>query len=75
MSDDDGTRMTRTGVYLTEDEISSVKEWMGMPLIAPGGVFPESPRQMVHRIALRKGLPEIPGYYGADLKTGEILQR
>lgn len=66
--------LTKVGVTLTPEEIKSVKTALATPVIAPGGVWPESPQKMVHRMALAHGLPEIPGYYGADLKTGEILK-
>jgi len=39
-----------------------------------GGHWPESPQQVAHKLALSHGLPEIPGYYGCDLQTGEFVK-
>lgn len=67
------SEFTRTNVFLSEDEVEAVKGQMGVPYLVFNGRPPESPRQMIHRFALRHGLPDVPGYYGADLATGEIL--
>ena len=66
--------MKSTGKFLTADEIESVKRTMNTPLIAIHTGMPQSPKQRVHAYALAKGLPEIPGYYGASLETGEIFE-
>lgn len=66
--------MIRTGVFLTEDEIETVKKVLSLPYIVVGGSPPPSVQETVHRLALGKGLPEIPGYYGADLATGEVVR-
>lgn len=65
--------MNYTRVFLTEDEVKRVKEVAALPMIMIGGTLPEDPRKLVHRLALAHGLPEISGYYGADLRTGEIV--
>lgn len=66
--------MKTTGQFLTTDEIESIKRTMKTPLIAIHTGMPRSPQQRVHDYALAKGLPEIPGYYGASLKSGEIFE-
>ncbi len=75
----------RTNVFASAEEIESVQRCASMPVMAitnpapPGpGVSPvvpmsESPLVVAHRYALGHGLPEIPGYYGIDLKNGEFI--
>ena len=63
--------MTKTGKFLTAEQVEELKQ--PVPYLVANGVEPESAQQKLHRYALQMGLPEIPGYYGADLKTGEIL--
>lgn len=65
--------MTRTKVFATPDEIESLKTALKTPYIVVGGVAPENPQKIAHRMAIAHGLPEIPGYYGCDLKTGEFV--
>lgn len=65
-------RMKRTGVFATKKEIKSLMN--PAPYIVIGGVPPESVQQQCHRYALEHGLPEIKGYYGCDLETGEFLR-
>jgi hypothetical protein len=66
--------MTRTGVFADAKEIASIKNAAAMPLIALNAGMPPSPREVAHRIALAHGLPEVSGYYGIDLTTGEFLK-
>ena len=66
--------MKYTGKFLTQEEIKSVTAALNTPYIIVGGMPPPSPQKLVHSMALAKGLPEIPGYYGADLSTGEIVE-
>jgi hypothetical protein len=66
--------MEETGYKLTPEEIESVKSAINTPLIMLHLGMPESAEERVHRLALAKGLPEIPGYYGADLRDGRILK-
>jgi len=65
--------MTKTGKQLTREQIEEVKAAMRTPLVALNAGMPQSPAKLVHQYALAHGLPEIRGYYGADLVTGEIL--
>lgn len=65
--------MKRTGVFATTEEITALKASIGQPLIALQTGMPESPQQMAHRYALAHDLPEITGYYGCDLRTGEFV--
>jgi hypothetical protein len=66
--------MTYTGVFATKEEIKSLKNSLNTPYIRVGGHWPESPQVIAHRYALSHGLPEIQGYYGCDLKTGEFVK-
>ena len=59
--------MRSLGVFATAEEVDHLKRVLNMPYIVIGGVA-------THRIALAHGLPEIPGYYGCDLRTGELVQ-
>ena len=65
--------MTRHNVFATAEEIERLKGMVGAPMIALQCGDPPDPRKEAHRIALAHGLPEIRGYYGVDLKTGEFL--
>lgn len=78
--------MKRLGIFATPEEIAYIKHCQNMPVmgftnpVPPGpGVSPviplsESPQEAVHRAALVHGLPEIPGYYGIDLRNGEFVE-
>lgn len=66
--------MTNTGKKLTADQINSIVAAIKTPMLALQCGPTESAQQMVHRFALSAGLPEIVGYYGADLNTGEIVR-
>jgi hypothetical protein len=61
------------GVFATKDEIQQMKNACNMPYIRVGGHWSESPEEVAHRIALKHDLPEIEGYYGCDLRTGEFV--
>jgi hypothetical protein len=63
--------MKRTNVFATKDEIDSLKKPVRYMVFS--GVEPESPLEKCHRMALSHGLPEIKGYYGCDLRTGEFV--
>jgi hypothetical protein len=65
--------MNHTGTFATEDEIESLKASLSQPYIVIGGIPPRSPAEVAHSFALGHGLPEIQGYYGCDLETGEFL--
>lgn len=66
--------MKYTGIKATTEEIESLKSLMNQPYLVANGVPPLDPLQEAHKLALAHGLPEIPGYYGCDLKTGEFVQ-
>lgn len=70
--------MIDTGKKLSAEQIQAVKDNMARPVMyLSGGARmggDETPQQQVHRFALDSGLPEIPGYYGADLRDGTIYQ-
>lgn len=69
--------MKDTGVKLTPEQIEEVKANMNRPVMYLSGGQrmggDETPQQMVHRFALANGLPEVSGYYGANLATGQIF--
>jgi hypothetical protein len=66
--------MKYTKVFATKEEIQTLKDVCSQPYIVVGGHEPESPLQAAHRLALGHGLPEITGYYGCDLRTGEFVK-
>ena len=66
--------MKRLGIFASKKEIEIMKTACSQPYIRIGGRWPESPQEICHEIALKHGLPEIKGYYGCDLKTGEFVK-
>jgi hypothetical protein len=76
----------RLNIFATAEELTYAKSCMNRPIMGmtnpepPGpGVSPvvpmfESAQKVAHRYALAHGLPEIPGYYGMDMKTGEFVK-
>jgi hypothetical protein len=64
--------MLKTGVFATKEEIALLEKPIPY-LLGSDGVAPRSSLEKCHSMALKHGLPEIPGYYGIDLKTGEFL--
>ena len=65
--------MTRTGVFATEEQVKRIRSAASAPLIALNTGMPPHPQEIAHVAALEQGLPEIEGYYGIDLKTGEFV--
>jgi len=67
--------MNRLNVFASADDIKYIKECANAPVIFLSGGKPmtESAIEAAHRAALKAGLPEIPGYYGIDLKNGEFV--
>ena len=67
--------MTKTGVKATKEEFESLQRMLRSPLMYLSGGTPMAgdPIKECHRLALAHGLPEIPGYYGIDLK-GEFVE-
>jgi hypothetical protein len=68
-------KMERLGVFATDTEIEHLKvalDTSGMYL--SGGQPMSNPQKDAHRLALEHGLPEIDGYYGCDLRTGEFVK-
>lgn len=70
--------MIDTGKKLTSEQIEAVKTNQAQPVMYLSGGErmggDETPQQQVHRFALELGLPEIPGFYGADLRDGTIYR-
>jgi hypothetical protein len=70
--------MRDTGKKLTAEQIEAVKANINRPVMFLSGGHriggDETPQQQVHRFALANGLPEITGYYGADLSDGTIYE-
>ena len=71
-----------TGVFATPDEIVMLKEKLAvvqkMPVIFICGVDASASARdtmlkACHAVALSHDLPEIAGYYGCDLETGEFV--
>jgi hypothetical protein len=72
--------MKRLNVFATTEEIAYIKDCANAPVMAFGDPmggppipFSESGQEAAHKAALKHGLPEIQGYYGVDLKTGEFV--
>jgi hypothetical protein len=65
----------RLGVFATPEQIAHIKACASAPVIYLSGGTPigGDPAKEAHRAALAQGLPEIPGYYGIDLSTGEFV--
>lgn len=84
-----GEAMIKTGVFATPTEIEELKDLLSRarntPVIAlsvahgieRGGFAGEATQAMLercHAIAISHGLPEIEGFYGCDLATGEFAR-
>lgn len=65
--------MNGTGKFATDEQIERMKSAVSAPYIIVGGVGPPDPAKVCHQCALEQGLPEIKGYYGCDLSTGEFV--
>jgi len=65
--------MKYLGKFATKKEIKRIKDAAEQPYMMIGGRWPKSPQEVCHEIALSHGLPEISGYYGCDLRTGEFV--
>lgn len=61
-----GGKVVGTGISLTEEEVNELRDIASQPFIIVNGREPETVEAALYRIALRKGLPEISGYYGLD---------
>ena len=64
---------TSTGKFLTDDQLDTLKLELSVGTITIGGVRAANPKETLNRFALGLGLPDIPGNYGANLQTGEVL--
>jgi hypothetical protein len=83
-------KIERLNVFATKAQIAHIKHCQSMPVMAfsnfnyskkghpdegkPCIPLCESPIEAAHRAALKRGLPEIPGYYGIDLSNGEFVK-
>lgn len=68
-----------TGVILSEEEFTEFKKLAEVaqlefpadvdkgPIAYPNGPWVDLAR-LVHQVALEKGLPDVPGYYGLDVE-------
>lgn len=65
--------MKRLGVFATKEQLEDLKGLQGAPYLVFAGREPRDPLKTAHRYALEQGLPEIEGYYGCDLETGEFV--
>ena len=59
-------------VFATPKEIEQMKSAVQMPYLIIGEHCSESPQVMCHRFALLHKLPEVKGFYGCNLRTGEF---
>jgi hypothetical protein len=66
--------MKYIGIKATAEQVQAIRDCMSTPLILLQCGPPQSPLDLAHRYAIEQGLPEIPGRYGIDLKTGEFVQ-
>lgn len=70
--------MKDTGKVLTPEQIEAVKAELHRPVLLMSGGHriggDDTPQTLVQRFALANGLPEIIGFYGADLATGKIYE-
>jgi hypothetical protein len=74
-----GAKYKKTGVFATKAEVKRIITKANAPMIWLGGgmptyTFEDSWEGLVHSIALKHGLPEIPGFYGINTKTREFLK-
>ena len=84
-----GEAMINTGTFANPTEIEELKDLLHRLRTTPvlalsshhalehGGFSGEARKAMVercHEIALSHGLPEITGFYGCDLATGEFVR-
>lgn len=67
--------MKRLNVFASAQEIENIKAAASAPVMYLSGGQPMGgdPLKMAHAAALSHGLPEIQGYYGIDLKSGEFV--
>lgn len=65
--------MKRLGKFATAEQIEALKAAASGPYLVMNGTPPTDPAVLAHRYALENGLPEIQGYYGCDLQTGEFV--
>lgn len=81
--------MTKTAIYATPEEIEALKKGLSRAQNTPafglssaqvlsGNDFASMAwrdvKRACHYAALQHGLPEIEGFYGIDLQTGEFLR-
>ncbi len=70
--------MKGTNVFATDAEVAELKAAAASAGSAPV-IYPfrnpwHAVREKCHACALAHGLPEITGFYGVDLETGEFIQ-
>lgn len=75
--------MERLGLFIPQDElveaIQAYRQAQNTPVITFGNspdmasVAWKLAQQKIHGFALKAGAPEIPGYYGLDTATGEVI--
>lgn len=65
--------MKYTGVKATPEQVKNIRDTAALPVMKIGDYAPPTPQQITHDYALIQGLPEIEGYYGIDLTTGEFV--
>lgn len=68
--------MEYLGKHATPEEVEAMKACLNSPVMYISGGIPmgDNPQELAHKLALQHGLPEIPGFYGCDLRTGEFVK-
>lgn len=63
-----------TAVAASEQEERAMRDSYKTPLIVVGGYVSISPEEVIHGVALSRGLPEIVGHYGYDFREHEFIR-
>ena len=68
--------MKYTGKFATADQIEAMKACLNRPVmyISCGIPMGDNPQELAHKFAIQAGLPEVTGFYGCDLTTGEFVK-
>jgi hypothetical protein len=67
--------MKRLGVFATGEQVRRIQAALNSPAMFLSGGQPtfDSAVERCYAFAIEQGLPEIPGFYGIDLTTGEFI--
>ncbi len=73
MAQEEESIMNATNKHATPEQIKRIKAAVNAPLVAIHTGTPRTALQVAHDCAIEQGLPEIDGYYGINLETGEFF--